>query len=60
MSNGNRKQLGTIFTDNEVEFLQWFYCECDFGPAHEDVISIMHENYTIETGREIPEGYRQE
>lgn len=45
---------------NELEFLRWFYCECDFGPAHGDVIYSMNEQYTEETGKPIPEGYEYE
>lgn len=29
----------------ELKFLRWFYQEADFGPAHDDVILIMMENY---------------
>lgn len=41
----------------ELEFLQWFYSECDFGPAHEDVVHYMNESFKKETGKELPEGY---
>ena len=43
--------------NDELEYLQWFYGACDFGPAHSDVIYIMKENYKEETGKNIPEGY---
>ena len=29
----------------ELRFLRWFYQNCDFGPAHDDVIMYMMENY---------------
>lgn len=41
----------------EYEYLTWFRQSCDFGPAHEDVIAAMHEDYTAETGNSIPEGW---
>lgn len=44
----------------ELEFLQWFYKNCDFGPAHEDVIDIMREQFEKREGKKVPEGYRKE
>lgn len=44
-------------TLDELEYLQWFYSECDFGPAHDDVIKYMNIQYTEETGKELPQGY---
>lgn len=41
----------------ELEFLQWFYCNCDFGPAHEDVIEILQHGFEKDTGKSVPEGY---
>ncbi len=41
----------------ELEFLQWFYSNADFGPASEDVVEIMIENFKEETGKELPDGY---
>lgn len=41
----------------ELEYLRWFYEHTDFGPAHEDVVSIMNERYVKLTGNKIPEGY---
>lgn len=46
--------------DENLEFLEWFYSNCDFGPAHEDVISILHARYTRETGKNVPDCYRDE
>lgn len=43
--------------NEELEYLRWFYCNADFGPAHEDVIAIMNSNYIEDTGNCIPEGY---
>ena len=38
----------------ELHYLQWFKNNADFGPADTDVHMIMDENYTEETGREVP------
>lgn len=44
----------------ELEWLQYFYQAADFGPAHEDVVSIIAENFKHKTGLELPEGYYEE
>jgi len=41
----------------ELEYLKWFRHNIDFGPAHEDVIEILNENFMEETGKNIPEGW---
>lgn len=41
----------------ELEWLRYFYQEADFGPAHEDVVYIIEENFKEETSKELPEGY---
>lgn len=46
--------------DDELEFLQWFYAEADFGPADGDVRAWMLERYTNVTGKPVPEGYGYE
>lgn len=43
---------------DELEYLRWFYNNADFGPAHEDVIYYMNEQYTDDTGDPVPDGYR--
>ena len=46
---------------NEIKFLRWFYENCDFGPAHSDVILIMQESFLDEDpDNVIPEGYKYE
>jgi len=40
----------------ELDYLQFFYGECDFGPAHEDVIECINQAYR-DDGKDIPEGY---
>ena len=41
----------------ELEWLKYFYNEADFGPAHEDVVSLIEDYFKQETGKELPEGY---
>ena len=43
----------------ELEYLEWFRCNADFGPAHEDVIQILDEEFEEETGKLVPKGWRQ-
>lgn len=40
-----------------LEYLEWFWKNCDFGPAHEDVVELMEEQYTLETGKVVPAEY---
>jgi hypothetical protein len=44
----------------ELEWLQWFYVNCDFGPAHGDVMLSLREYFTESTGKSVPDGYREE
>ena len=37
-----------------AEWLEWFYCNADFGPAHEDVMIGMFDDFEAETGKKIP------
>lgn len=41
----------------ELEYLQYFFSEADFGPADDDVRYIIKEAYKAETGKEVPDGY---
>lgn len=41
----------------ELEWLEWFYQNCDFGPAHGDVMLSMQELFAIDTGKKVPEAY---
>lgn len=43
--------------DDELEYLQFFHSECDFGPAHEDVVYLINQAFTEETGKPVPGGY---
>lgn len=44
----------------ELEWLQWFYQNADFGPAHGDVIFDMCRAFQAETGKGLPDGYEEE
>jgi len=44
----------------ELEYLQWFYGNADFGPADGDVRYYMNEQYTKRTGNPVPPGYDEE
>lgn len=44
----------------ELEWLQWFYFEADFGPADGDVRDFIKQQFTRQTGKELPEGYEVE
>jgi hypothetical protein len=44
----------------ELEYLKWFYINADFGPADSDVRYFMNQIFEKQTGKQIPEGYRDE
>ena len=46
--------------DDELEYLRWFYVHADFGPAHGDVMHWLNQRYHEETGKEPPDGYKEE
>ena len=51
----------TLALLQELQFLRWFYENCDFGPAHDDVILMMMENYhAADPSNIIPEDYLPE
>ena len=39
---------------SELEYLQWFFVNSDFGPADGDVRLLMEEQFTKETGKQVP------
>jgi len=41
----------------ELEYLRWFYQNCDFGPADDDVVLAMNERFKEKTGKDLPEKY---
>ena len=40
-----------------LAWLEWFWDNCDFGPAHEDVIHIMEQRFEKETRQKVPKEY---
>lgn len=51
MTNKRRKRA------TELEYLEWFRHNADFGPANSDVIDSMSERFIDETGKDLPEGW---
>ena len=47
-------------TATELEFLQWFYANCDFGPADGDVRHFLRDQFVEETGKAVPKAYADE
>jgi len=43
----------------ELEWLKWFYCYADFGPADGDVRDMLKADFQSETGKAMPEGYEE-
>ena len=41
----------------ELEYLQYFYYEADFGPADSDVRDMIKEQFMHDKGKNLPEGY---
>jgi hypothetical protein len=41
----------------ELEYLRWFACEADFGPAEADVRNSMSVAFMKQTGKNLPEGW---
>lgn len=44
----------------ELEWLQFFYGDADFGPADDDVRRIIEKRFTKTTGKSLPHGYQRE
>lgn len=42
----------------ELEYLKWFWSNCDFGPADSDVHAGMIEQFEREKGVRVPANYR--
>jgi hypothetical protein len=45
---------------DELEYLRFFYQEADFGPADGDVRFIINDRWKGFSGKDVPEGYRDE
>ena len=41
----------------ELEWLQWFYQNADFGPADDDVHRIMEDRFKEKTNKLMSKGY---
>ena len=41
----------------ELEFLEWFFNNCDFGPADSDVRCSLMEEFE-QSGKRVPRSYR--
>jgi hypothetical protein len=41
----------------EIEWLKWFACNADFGPADGDVREMMKRAFMDETGKNLPIGW---
>jgi hypothetical protein len=41
-----------------LAWLIYFYENADFGPAHEDVVMLIQEQFEATTGKTVPEYYR--
>jgi len=42
---------------DELRYLRYFFQTADFGPAHEDVVSIINDGFVHDTEEPVPEGY---
>lgn len=41
----------------ELEWLRWYACEADFGPAHGDVYEGYQMKFMLATGKNLPLGW---
>lgn len=44
----------------ELEWLRWFHCNADFGPADGDVRAMLKQEFISRTNKDLPEGYDEE
>ncbi len=44
----------------ENQYLTFFRQNADFGPAHSDVVELIHEAYTARTGLPVPSDWSYE
>lgn len=42
------------------QWLEWFWREADFGPADGDVRQMLEDQYEKETGRTIPQNWKND
>ena len=50
MDDNNTSQEDYVYN----MWLEWFFCNADFGPAHDDVMIGMFEDFQNETGEFLP------
>ncbi len=41
----------------ELEYLKWFRCHVNLGPADSDIIDSMNQDFMTRTGKNLPEGW---
>ena len=51
------KSQSKFSKSDEYDYLLWFYQNCDVGPGTEDYFAQLKEQYTEQTGKEVPEGF---
>ena len=51
--------IDAVADAHELHYLQFFFQTADFGPAHEDVVSIINDRY-IDAGNTLPAAYKDE
>lgn len=51
-----------IMKATELEYLQYFYSSVRpcLGPADDDIVSSIKQNFKEDTGKQLPEGYELE
>lgn len=42
---------------SDLEYLEWFRLNCDFGPAHSDVIESLDKEFMNTFNKNLPEGW---
>jgi hypothetical protein len=59
-TGGKRERFSKMEQASELEWLQYFYCNANFGPADDDVRDMIKEAFTSDTGKSLPGGYDEE
>lgn len=55
VDNIDARALGRVA--DELEYLTYFHCEADFGPAHESAVEHINEEFAREVGKPLPKGW---
>ena len=45
----------TPVRDDWLTWLEWFFDNADFGPAHDDVMVLIYNDFKNKTGITVPE-----